>query len=129
MEFHTSVKIREEKKDGSVRGSGKSCGRKRNVLKYNKRRRKEAVRMKKAVAAILIMVCFLGLAGCGSGRKNGSGGSTQASGKKSSVVEVRMTMDNFFDYFEYHEFRSPTKNDNGDTTSMQILYGYKLKDG
>ena len=85
--------------------------------------------MKRGIAAILILVMFLGLTGCGSGRKSGSGSSALSSGRKSSVVEVRMTMDNFFDYFEYHEFRSPTKNDNGDTTSMQILYGYRLKDG
>lgn len=48
---------------------------------------------------------------------------------RSPVVEVKLDMDNFYDYFEYHEFHSPTKNDDGVTTSMQILYGFKLKDG
>ena len=85
--------------------------------------------MKKVIAAILAAALLLCLPGCGSGRKKASGGSELTSGKQSSIVEVRMTMDNFFDYFEFHEFRSPTKNDNGETTSMQILYGYRLKEG
>ena len=85
--------------------------------------------MKRALLMLLCLMMLLSLAGCGGKNRKNAAESADAAGKKSSVVEIRMTMDNFFDYFEFHEFRSPTKNDNGDITSVQILYGYRLKEG
>ena len=38
-------------------------------------------------------------------------------------------MSNFFNYFDYKEYKSATKNDDGTVSSVQILYGFELKDG
>ncbi len=79
---------------------------------------------------ILMLTVFLAVSFCAcgkTGRRKNSAGHDPAD--RSPVIEVEMTMDNFYDYFEYHEFRSPTKNDDGVTTSMQILYGFRLKEG
>ena len=83
--------------------------------------------MKRIIAILLALTVAAGCCACG--KSGGRSGSKRGAAEKSPVIEVKMTMDNFYDYFEYHEFHSPTKNDNGDTTSMQILYGFKLKDG
>lgn len=83
--------------------------------------------MKRIILILLAVVLAVSLCACGkSGRKKGA---NNHYGEISPVVEVKMTMDNFYDYFEYHEFHSPTKNDDGVTTSMQILYGFRLKEG
>lgn len=84
--------------------------------------------MKRFILIILALAVAAGCCACGrsGGRKSGA---KHDAAERSPVVEVEMTMENFYDYFEYHEFHSPTKNDDGVTTSMQILYGFRLKDG
>lgn len=83
--------------------------------------------MKRVFLIILAALLAVGFCACGkAGRKNGT---NTGLAEKSPVIEVELDMDNFYDYFEYHEFHSPTKNDNGETTSMQILYGFQLKEG
>lgn len=47
----------------------------------------------------------------------------------SPVVEVKITLENLYDYFEFREFKTPYKSDEGDVTSMQVSYGLALKDG
>ena len=84
--------------------------------------------MKRVMLILLAAVMTVSLCACGkSGRRKN--GANHNNAEISPVIEVKMTMDNFYDYFEYHEFHSPTKNDDGVTTSMQILYGFKLKEG
>ena len=76
--------------------------------------------MKRFILIILALAVAAGCCACGrsGGRKSGA---KHDAAERSPVVEVEMTMENFYDYFEYHEFHSPTKNDDGVTTSMQIL--------
>ena len=84
--------------------------------------------MKKYFIVMLTVLLVFSFCACGgTGRKKH--GTKDDQTDKSPVIEVKMDMDNFYDYLEYHEFHSPTKNDDGVTTSMQILYGFKLKDG
>ena len=84
--------------------------------------------MKRVFIIMLTMLLAFSFCACGkSGRKKH--GTKDDPAESSPVIEVKMDMDNFYDYFEYHEFHSPTKNDDGVTTSMQILYGFILKDG
>lgn len=47
----------------------------------------------------------------------------------SPVTEVKITLDNLYDYFEYREYTTYFKNDNGDVTSVQVAYGLALKEG
>lgn len=83
------------------------------------------------ILALTITVCF---AGCGK-KETGYGESGQTAflnqpGANAPVIySVDINSSNFFDYFEYHEFHSATKEDDGTTSSVSILYGFKLKDG
>ena len=45
------------------------------------------------------------------------------------VFEVKITLDNLYDYFEYREYTSYIKNDNGGISNVQVSYGLALKDG
>ena len=84
--------------------------------------------MKKVLLILLAVLMTVSFCACGkTGRKKH--GANNGSAEKSPVIEVKLDMDNFYDYFEYHEFHSPTKNDDGVTTSLQILYGFQLKEG
>lgn len=84
--------------------------------------------MKRICLIMLAVLLAVSCCACGrTGRKKR--GADNSPADRSPVVEVKLDMDNFYDYFEYHEFHSPTKNDDGVTTSMQILYGFRLKDG
>ena len=79
---------------------------------------------------LVMLAVILAVSFCACGKTGGRRrGSKNDQADRSPVIEVKLDMDNFYDYFEYHEFHSPTKNDDGVTTSMQILYGFKLKDG
>ena len=84
--------------------------------------------MKRILLIILALAVAAGCCACGNAGRRKSGAKRDAS-EGSPVMEVKMSLDNFYDYFEYHEYRSPTKNDDGVTTSMQILYGFRLKEG
>ena len=45
------------------------------------------------------------------------------------VFEVKITLDNLYDYFEYREYPAAVKNDNGDISNVQVSYGLALKEG
>ena len=47
---------------------------------------------------------------------------------KDTVLKVDITMENLFDYFQYKEFHSNYKQDDGTVTSVNIAYGLELKD-
>ena len=45
------------------------------------------------------------------------------------VFEVKITLDNLYDYFEYREYPAAVKNDNGGISNVQVSYGLALKEG
>lgn len=85
---------------------------------------------KRILSLLLACAVLLCLPGCGKKKKTETAAPQQAAPEKlPDYVQVSLNMDNFFDYFQYKEFRSAAKDDNGKTTSMQILYGFELKEG
>ena len=89
--------------------------------------------MKRITAIILALALSLSLCACG--KKNSASGGRP--GKEQSdpeetpapVVRIDLNPTNFYDYFVYKEYRSAAKDDDGNIESMQILYGFALKDG
>ncbi len=75
--------------------------------------------MKKIISLILILASILPLCACGALKKK---------------VQVEITKDNFFDYFEYVEFPelyveyNTQKDSAGNVKSINFLSGYYLKD-
>ena len=46
----------------------------------------------------------------------------------SSIIEVKLTPDNWYYYFEYKEYRTEFREDDGRISSVQISYGLALRD-
>ncbi len=91
--------------------------------------------MKKWISILLIFALSLGcFSGCGKDKEEitppaaESQGQTQDTSLKDVVLEVDINMENLFDYFEYKEYPSYYKEDNGTVTSVTIAYGLELKD-
>jgi len=78
---------------------------------------------------LLLIISLLLLSACGKKNNEVSPLDTPApvATPESDVLEVRITLQNLYDYFEYHEFRSCVKGGNGEINSLQIAYGLKLK--
>ena len=93
--------------------------------------------MKRILAFVLCVLLLFGLAGCG--KKKNSSSSKPASSFTSQeaqqqddiynqILEVKITPDNLYNYFEYHEFAGAVKANNGETVnSVQISYGLQLR--
>ena len=88
--------------------------------------------MKRMLALLLAAVMLLSLCACGkkNAKPDASGQIAPVEEEQPSVLKVDITMENFYDFFGYKEYRSAAKSEStGEITSMQILYGYELKDG
>ena len=88
--------------------------------------------MKRILALMTAAVMLLSLCACGKKKPEPapSDGVSQEEAEKEPVVKVDLTMANFYDYFYYKEFHSAAKSEKtGEINSMQILYGFVLKDG
>ena len=83
--------------------------------------------MKRWIALLLALALGLSLCACG-GRKSSSSAS-EGNVDADDVFEVKITLDNLYDYFEYREYTSSVKGDNGKTSSVQISYGLALREG
>lgn len=83
--------------------------------------------MKRWIALLLAVMSVLSLVGCGK-KKTGTLSSDEID-DRDSIFEVKITLDNLYDYFEYREFKTSVKGDDGKTSSVQISYGLALKEG
>ena len=86
--------------------------------------------MKKTVAALLLLFCLC-LTACGREEKAAeqqTAVQTEVTDPADTIYEVKIDMQNIFDFFEYREYPIPYKNDQGEVTSVQIAYGLALKD-
>lgn len=82
-------------------------------------------------AALLLLAGLLAmsLAGCGKKKPSEPEG-LPALSENSSVVEVKITRENLFDYFEYREFPTEIKGENnGEISNVQVAYGLALREG
>lgn len=88
--------------------------------------------MKRFSAAVLALVMLL-LSGCGGTKKPSApviGGHGAADKEEvEEVIRVDVNMANFLDYFQYREYTSAAKEDDGRVESVAVLYGFELKDG
>lgn len=89
--------------------------------------------MKKAIALLLALCMMLTLCACGKKKKN-QGAEDAAPAVVTPVpneaFEVKISLDNLYDWFDYKEFRADVKEENtGEVTSCTVAYGLKLKEG
>lgn len=75
---------------------------------------------------LAVLMCF-SLCACGN-KRPASPSAPEEQEVQSEVFEVRITLDNLYDYFEYREYTSSVKGDDGKTASVQVSYGLALKE-
>lgn len=86
-------------------------------------------RFKRITALVLVFVMALSLCGCRKKKdKEENAAMPVATAVPNQVFEVKLNMDNLFDYFYYKEYRSDVKGDDGKILSSQIAYGLQLKE-
>lgn len=85
--------------------------------------------MKRWICAVLVLALALSLAGCGRGGKGRKGEDEDSPVPDSPVQEVRIDLNNLFQYFEYKEYPSIVREDNGVISSVQVSYGLALRPG
>lgn len=84
----------------------------------------------KRILIILLTVCLLlSLCACGKEETEEPSQLQAPQETPNPVFEVKITLDNLYDYFEYREYPAAVKNDNGDISNVQVAYGLALKDG
>ena len=94
------------------------------------------MKAKKTAALFCAALLLLGLAGCGKKQTNvdqealdaANAGVIQQSGD-GYVYEIKINMNNLWDYFEYKEYVSRLKEDDGTVTCANVAYGLQLKEG
>ena len=92
----------------------------------------EGVHVMKQIAALLLAaVIALSFCACGkdTAAPENTGDPVAEDTPPESVMEVKITLDNLYDYFEYREYTSYFKNDSGEINYVQISYGLALKEG
>ena len=83
--------------------------------------------MKRWICVLLVLALALSLAGCGRGGSNGEAEPSPTPAEP--VREVKIDLNNLFQYFEYKEFPSIVREDNGTISSVQVSYGLALRPG
>ena len=85
--------------------------------------------MKRFLAILLAMSMVLCACGCGSKTQSSDADEEETEAEEAGDwFEVKITMGNLHDYFEYREFHSNVKSDEGEITSVQNSYGFALRD-
>lgn len=83
--------------------------------------------MKKRILVLFLLVAVL--CGCGKGKDKQKNNEDILVSAPPAFYEVDIDLNNIFDYFEFKQYPTYFKNDNGDVTSVQIAYGLELKEG
>lgn len=76
--------------------------------------------------SLLLLSLFL-LSGCGRQKKDTPEEQDEAAGPQ--IVEVKITPDNFYDYFEYKEYPSYATDEDGVINACNLSYGFSLRPG
>lgn len=89
--------------------------------------------MKKTLAFALTALMLLCLCACGKEDEVPESPDGSAAPDYEQIYEVDITPENLFDFFEFKTFRADTKATDGDTagevTSVQLAYGFALRQG
>ena len=88
--------------------------------------------MKRAIALLLALCMAFSLAACGK-KKSKEDGSEQAPAAPTPIpneaFEVKITLENLYQYFDYKEFRADVRDENtSEIDSSTVAYGLQLKD-
>ena len=75
--------------------------------------------------AALVLLCLL--SGCGRQKKEQEEEPDSPAGLP--IVEVRLTPDNFYDYFDYKEYPSYATDEDGNINACNLSYGFALREG
>lgn len=85
--------------------------------------------MKRKIIILAVFIAAAALAVCALLISGGKEPAEASSQPKEKAARVELSTENFFDYFEYMEQRQSQKTGEGDVTSVQISYGFRLKEG
>ena len=87
--------------------------------------------MKKTIALLLAAAMLLSLSACGKKKAKEEAEETPQAAPSDAVMEVKITLNNLYQYFEYKEYPSAVRGEeNTDIiSSVQISYGLALREG
>ena len=85
--------------------------------------------MKRTLIILLTVCLLLSLCACGKEKAEEPAQILAPQETPNPVFEVKITLDNLYDYFEYREYPAAVKNDNGGISNVQVSYGLALKEG
>ncbi len=85
--------------------------------------------MKRTLITLLTVCLLLSLCACGKKETEQPAQILEPQETPNPVFEVKITLDNLYDYFEYREYPAAVKNDNGGISNVQVAYGLALKEG
>ena len=90
--------------------------------------------MKRTIALLLALNMLLTLSACGKSKKNAEPAESAAPAAvtpaPNDAFEVKITLENLYDWFDYKAFRADVKEENsGEVTSCTVNYGLQLKPG
>lgn len=85
--------------------------------------------MKRTLIILLTVCLLLSLCACGKEETEEPAQILAPQETPNPVFEVKITLDNLYDYFEYREYPAAVKNDNGGISNVQVSYGLALKEG
>ena len=89
--------------------------------------------MKRTIALLLALCMMMTLCACGKNKKSREAEApapAAATPVPNEAFEVKIGLDNLYDWFDYKEFRADVKEENtGEVTSCTVAYGLQLKPG
>ena len=86
--------------------------------------------MKRTLAMLLAAVMLLSLSACGKKKEATDEEESPAASPADTVMEVKISLGNLYQYFEYKEYPSAVRGEeNQNISSVQVSYGLALREG
>ncbi len=75
----------------------------------------------------VFLISALLLSSCGKAKEEAPEEPEAPSGPQ--IIEIKITGENFYDYFDYREYPSFSTDEDGNITACNLSYGFSLRDG
>ena len=87
--------------------------------------------MRKTIALLLAAAMLLGLSACGKKKDADDNEDTPVISPADTVMEVKISLNNLYQYFEYKEYPSAVRGEENEKiiSSVQVAYGLALREG